>query len=475
MILVILGRAAQFVLLLFANRMATEFLPPVEMGRLSLITAATGLFALFLVSPVGLFINRRLHAWDDLGRARRYLTLHWLHLLVVCMVAAATLLVTQQLGIFDFGFTISWLLLLVCGSLFFNTINQTAIPSLNLLGFPGLFMTLTLGTIATGLLASYLCVQFLGATAEYWLFGQLLGQLAFATIGVRSFFGNLKPAVTPPPLSHANLMAMFNFAWPVALASGFSWLQSQGYRLVSAETLGLASLGLFVAGYGISAGLMAAFESILTTYFQPRFYKSVNDGAPGRFAAWTRYASAFVPSVLLVTFFLAALAPELTRFMVGSNYQSASQFVIWGVLAESARVLVGVYSMSSHAEMKTRLLLWPNVLGALLCIGLVWLLVPGYGAVGVGVARAVSGLVMLVTVHYITVKVLGMAFPYHLAANGLALGAALYALVLPVRTLVGGNDGGYVSAAILMLFAGLILLAMLVWLLLPFVRTRTAP
>lgn len=474
MILVILGRAAQFVLLLIASRLVTEFLAPAEMGRLSLVTAATGLFTLFLVSPVGQFINRRLHAWDDLGRARHYLTLHWLHLIIACGLAALGLVLLQRLGVLSFGLSIGWLLLLVCGSLFFNTINQTAIPSLNLLGFSGMFMLLTLGTIALGLLASYVSVRLFGPSAEYWLAGQLLGQVVFAAIGVWLFFGNLKPATAPQPFSRDKLTALFNFAWPVALASGFNWLQSQGYRLVSVDDLGLAPLGLFVAGYGISAGLMAAFESILTTYFQPRFYKSVNQGAADRSSAWTFYASAFVPSVVLVTCFLAALAPELTRFLVGPDYQSASRFVIWGVLAESARVLVGVYSMSAHAEMKTSLLLWPNALGAFLCIALVCLLVPGYGATGVGIARVASALALVLAVHYVTVGTLRMRFPYALAIKGLLLGGMLCGVVAVLRGPLGSDGGSYVSAGALIGLAGLIFLGMLIWLLLPFVRTRAA-
>ena len=474
LIIITFGRAAQFVLLLVTNRLATEFLPPAEMGRLSLITATTGLFALFLISPVGQFINRRLHAWDDMGRARHYLTLHWLHLVIVCGVAAIGLILLQKLGVLSFGFSIGWLLLLVCGSLFFNTINQTAIPSLNLLGFSGLFISLTLGTIALGLLASFASVQLFGSSAEYWLTGQLLGQVFFAAIGVWVFFGHLKPGTAPRPFSRDKLMAMYNFAWPVALASGFSWVQSQGYRLVSVDTLGLAPLGLFVAGYGIAAGLMAAFESVLTTYFQPGFYRAINQEGGDRSLAWKNYAAAFVPSVVLVTCFFAALAPELTLFLVGPKYQSASQYVIWGVLAESARVLVGVYSMSAHAEMKTNLLLWPNALGAVLCIVLVWLLVPGYGANGVGIARFASGFVLLVAVHYVTVGTLQMKFPYRLAGKGLVLGSLLYGVIALMRIPLGGDGGSYVYAGALILISGLILLGMLIWLLIPFVQPRVS-
>ena len=143
MIVIIFGRAAQFILLLMVMRVATTYLPPEEMGRLSLITAAVAFYALFLVNPVGMFINRRLHAWDELGRAKYYLKLHWIYLLIVSVFAAASLAVLNNTHTFGFQFNTIWLLVLVCGSLIFNTINQTAIPSLNMLELRGRFITLT--------------------------------------------------------------------------------------------------------------------------------------------------------------------------------------------------------------------------------------------------------------------------------------------------------------------------------------------
>ena len=57
-------------------------------------------------------------------------------------------------------------------------------------------------------------------------------------------------------------------------------MQGQGYRYLLEGQLGLAQLGLFVAGYGISAGMIAGFESVLTTYFQPRLYRDVSMTIP---------------------------------------------------------------------------------------------------------------------------------------------------------------------------------------------------
>jgi O-antigen/teichoic acid export membrane protein len=467
-LLIIFGRAAQFILLLIVMRVATTYLPPQEMGRLSLITAATAFYALFLVNPVGMFINRRFHAWDALGRAKYYLKLHWIYLAGVSVVAATSLAVLNQVHAFGFQFNTTWLLVLVCGSLIFNTVNQTAIPSLNLLEFRGWFVTLTLATIAAGLLSSYLLVRNFSATAEYWLLGLLIGQTIFSVAGVKLFFDRLRPPSAVSQPTKVQLGLLFDFAWPVAISVGFNWLQTQGYRFFVADSLGLVALGLFVAGYGISAGLMAALESVLTTYFQPRFYKRVsNNDRDEQSLAWNKYAGAILPSLMLVTFLLVGLAPELTRFMVGPAYQSASQFVVWGVIAEGARVAAGVYSMSAHAKMKTRLLLLPNVLGAVICIALIWALAPPLGAHGVGLARSLAGVAMVIAMHYLMIVVLDMKLPFRMLLRGTAMGAFLLALTVAGRWVMGGTDS-LISAGLLILVSGTAFLPMFYWLLHPY-------
>ncbi len=46
------------------------------MGKVSLITTTTALFALFFVNPVGMFINRRMHAWIAAKSFRSYFHLY---------------------------------------------------------------------------------------------------------------------------------------------------------------------------------------------------------------------------------------------------------------------------------------------------------------------------------------------------------------------------------------------------------------
>jgi O-antigen/teichoic acid export membrane protein len=403
LITIIFGRAAQFLLALVMMRVATTLLSPEEMGRVSLVLTTTAFFALFLVNPVGMFINRRLHAWQASGVARHYLIRYANYLLMVALIAAIGLPWLYMSGVANFGISIGWLILLVCGSLLFNTINQTAIPSLNMLGDSKRFVMLSVATIAASFACATLLAKTVQPTAQYWLFGLLLGQSLLAVFGTKILFARLHTPEIPhasPMIHKRHLQVLFSFAWPVAIAAGLGWVQSQGYRYIVDGQLGLAQLGLFVAGYGISAGMIAAFESVLTTYFQPRLYRDVSTAHPEQQAqAWHRYAAAVIPSLLLTVALIVMLAPELTRLFLGENFQAAASFVVWGALAEAARVLMGVYSLIAHVHMRTRWLILPNLVGAVLSITLCALLIPGFGAIGAGIGLTISGFTVVVMMH----------------------------------------------------------------------------
>lgn len=445
MIIIILGRAAQFLLALAMLRVATTLLSPEEMGRVSLVLTTTAFFAFFLISPVGMFINRRLHAWQASGVARYYLVHYVIHLLMVSIIAAIGLYLLTLQGKIEIGMSVTWLIALVCGSLFFSTINLTAIPSLNLLGDSRKFVLLSVAMAATSFACAVLMVRMAQPSAQYWLMGQLLGQTLIGVIGVKLLFARLQKPVglhATLVIHRRHLQVLFSFAWPIAIAAGLGWIQGQGYRYLMEGQLGLAQLGLFVAGYGISAGMIAGFESVLTTYFQPRLYRDVSMGHPVRQAqAWQRYAAAMIPSLVLTVALIVLLAPEMTRIFLGAHFQSAAEYVLWGALAEAARVLVGIYSLIAHVFMRTRWLILPNLVGAALAITLCALLIPGFGAAGAGTGLVISGFAMVATMHMLLARKVGGGIPPRSVLMAGISAAILCGVASGSRYLFGAADG----------------------------------
>ena len=420
-------------------RVATTLLSPAEFGKVSLVLTTIAFFALFLVNPVGMFINRRLHAWDSAGVAKDYLLLYVIYLLLVALAAAIGLSFFFMIGLVNFGITIGWLILLVCSSLVFNTINQTSIPLLNMLGNSKSFVLLSVATLATSFIFAFLLVN-LQPIAQYWLLGLLLGQIIFALLGTQVLFAKLHDTLKShalPKIGKQHFKELFNFAWPVSIATAFAWLQGQGYRYLMDSQLGLYQLGLFVAGYAISAGIISAFESVLTTYFQPRLYREVTLANPHKQAqAWQRYATAVIPPLILTVSLVIILAPELTRILLGKDFQSAGIFLIWGALAEAARVLMGVYSLIAHVHMRTRGLIMPNIVGAALSITLSALLIPIMGATGAGIGLMVSGFFVVVAMHIFLVKWVGGGVKILPIMKAVAFSIALWAIALSFRHLL---------------------------------------
>lgn len=462
MVITTLGRIGQILLTLLTMRIATTILPPAEMARIFLISSAVAFFAATLISPVGMFINRRLYAWNAKGRVCHYFNYFWFYLLIVSLIATGSMAMLEGVNLFTFHTDLIWLLFLIFGSLMISTMNLLIIPSLNLLGFRAWFVYLTLATTVMSLVMAIFIVILAKPKAEFWLVGLLLGQLLIGLAGGKIFYKHIQSPIPQEDaaikVTNNHVKLMWKFAWPILISAVLIWAQTQSYRFLMGRSLGLVEVGLFVAGYGISAGLISAFESVFTTYLQPMFYKHIsNENVIEQSKAWGEYAGAIFPSLMLVGLMIVATASELTRVMLGPEYWSSSKFVVWGVIAELARVASGVYGMVAHARMKTRLLLIPSLVGASLSIALIWWLMPMYGSNGVGAALMLSSVVAFVLTYASTRNEFAAKFPRRMLIMSMCMGGGMVLLAETLRWAMGRN-GSFVTTAILLLITGVIFL-----------------
>lgn len=352
----------------------TTLLPPTEVGKAALVTTGTAFFALFLINPVGMFINRRLHSWVDAGRVKSNFHAFCAYVVTVAAIASLISWWFVDSGVIRLEMKAYWFAGLVAASLVFNTVNQTLVPSLNMLGRAKPFVALTISTLLLGLLASVSLVRFGGASAALWLSGPLISQVIFSWIAYKTFFKGHGSSLAG--VKRADYKRLFDFCWPISIAVGLNWLHFQGYRFVLAEKFGLADMGLFAAGYGLSTSLMAAIESICTTWFQPRFYRETNSAnADLRSIAWSNYARFMLPLSMLAVTGIIVTAPYLTKIMLGPDYASSSRYVVVGAFAEWIRMLTNIFGLSAHQRMRTRALILPSLVGAfVLGVGLLFVL-----------------------------------------------------------------------------------------------------
>jgi O-antigen/teichoic acid export membrane protein len=429
MLLMAFSRVAQFLLLFLTLKVSTTLLAPSEMAKVFIVTSVVAFFAMLLLNPVGMFMNRRFNEWNVAGKVNAYYRLFWFYLIAVTALSTLVTGAFSALGVIDFHIALNGVLLLIGGSLAINTVNQVVIPGLNLLERRKWFVALSLATTLTSLVAAYLLVSRGSPKAELWIVGILFGQLVFAAIGWRVFFKEIHAGPPQPLPSRSHLLTLLKFAWPISVAVALGWFQLQSYRLVMEATVGLHALGLFATGYGISVGLISAFESIFTSYLLPLFYKEVSaTDADARTRAWKRYAAAILPSILLVAAFILATAPELTRVMLGPAYQESSSYIGWGVVAELFRVTTAVFAMAAHAHMRTKLLMLPGLVGAVSSLALVYGLMRSFGLNGVGAALALSSFATFLVSFASTRMLFHVGWPGKRLWQSAAFGLVLIAL-----------------------------------------------
>ncbi len=475
MLQIVVGRIAQILLLVLTMRIATTLLAPAEMARVFLISSAVALYASLLLNPVGMFMNRRFHAWNTAGKVCYYYNYFWWYLLGISVIAAASLATLSIVSLLMFHTGLIWLVLLIFSSLLISTVNQVVIPGLNLLGHRTWFVYLTLATTAMSLVMAIFMVILAKPSAEYWIVGLLLGQLLIGFLGGKIFYNKINSPIrivgTLSKVNNNHIRLMWKFTWPILISAGLIWTQTQSYRFIMENSLGLAALGLFVAGYGISAAIIAGFESVFTTYFQPIFYKHVSgEDITEQGRAWSNYASAILPSLLLVGFFVVAAAPELTRLLLGGGYSLSSKFVVWGAIAELARVANSVYGMVAHARMKTKILLLPNAIGVVVSITMILWLMPVYGATGVGFALALAGIAVFIATYLATRTELVTTLPYRTLIQSVAVGVALVVVATSARQLMGSE--GIVAALMLLTLLSVIFLLAQYWILRPYLNGK---
>ena len=99
MVLIASGRILNVFLLLLAMKAMTTLLSPAEVGRVYLIISIVAFFSAVFIGPVGMYINRHLHEWNNRGSVRYYLGIYGLYILLVCISLFSSVLRFEVLGI----------------------------------------------------------------------------------------------------------------------------------------------------------------------------------------------------------------------------------------------------------------------------------------------------------------------------------------------------------------------------------------
>ena len=450
---IVFGRLFLFGIAFASVRVLSAVLTPVEIGILVSITTTTSFFAMLFINPVGMFVNRRIISWVKQGKIFSYLIIFFIYLSIISFVTALILLFFSYINLIDFGINNLFAIFLISISLLINSVNQTIIPSLNLVGYEKSFIILSNASAAFSLLFACIFASFSANQPIFWLVGIILGQSLFAIVGTvvfiylvrNKFHHGHRVRLTWMQIKH-----FLNFVLPLSLSVALSWISNQGYRFIIGLELDLAQLGTFFIGYSISAGLIAAIESILTTYFQAHFYRSLNDSnVYENMLAWKKYSSAVVPTLILAASGMIVYSRVLTDLLLDSKFEDAEIFIILGALSELMRALSNVLSIASHGLMRTRILIVPNLLTAIVLLFLCYFFIQFFGIVGVSISLILSNIFNFILIFFTLKKKYNLAIHDKYIFFSISISLVLILISIPLKNI--HYDDFYISKYIFIL------------------------
>ena len=451
---VVFGRIATALISVVSLRITTTLFEPSIYGQLALLGAFQSFCGLFLINPIGQHINRLTHSWWDEGKLLYYLVSYnsYIRAVSLFILVVVAFWWNYHYAENSGGFIISFAAgSAVAAMVYLGTWNGTLVPLLNMLGFRSQSVILMVATASVSLIcATGLVLQ--QKHALLWMFGQIFGLAVGAGWAWRILRHH---ALLKKQVSHqTNSLVLFNkkilldFCLPLAMATGFMWLQTIGYRFWVDSVFGADELGILMVGLGISAQLWVILESFAIQFLYPYFYRHITHGQSDQElgAALSDMISLLLPIYAIFAGLNAVCATALLQLLTNERYHIATPFVVLGAVIEFSRCVTNLWSGAAQAKRETKRVILPYGLGAfvvwlgaigtsyfsteimslvlvLILSGLVTLIsmvvsMQRLLPISIDMGRTIIGLVIMVTCFLAVI-----AFPYH--PNGLYQNLAL--------------------------------------------------
>ena len=362
------GRIVAAVMALIAMSAVTSYLSPEQYGELALLIAIQVFCGLILINPVGQHINLHTHAWWDRGTLLPRLKSFRLYVFAVSTVGGLLVLaIGQEYSVKQFLFTALSMFAMVTAA----TWNATLIHLLNMLGFRAESVLWSTISIIVSLLSSILLVLWL-KSATAWFAGQMVG-LTVGALGAKYVLQKYskQPNHSQNRFSLLDKQIIISYCLPLALATGFMWLQLSGYRFVVEHYWGLTQLGLLAVGLQLAGQIFGLAESLAMQFLYPLFFRRVSDFENNAKVelALSDLINTLVPVYFLLTGLVVFSAQYLLKILVAPQFQDTIIFVMLGACIELCRVLANLLSNAAQVKRKTNSLAPAYAIGSF--IGLV--------------------------------------------------------------------------------------------------------
>ncbi|WP_169302257.1 oligosaccharide flippase family protein [Sulfurimonas autotrophica] len=364
----IIGRVLQVLIAFIAIKIVTYYLVASELGNYYLIVSLASFYGFFFVGPVGQYINRKTHQWY---MEKNLLNVLYLYNYYVVFLSFSSLVMVEILKYFHVIGSIDTVLLSTVLFIYIiaHTWNQTIIPLLNMLEHRISFVVFTVLSQILSLIFAYFLINLFSKEGVIWFFGQAI---SFGVVSLMAFWyfickidNHFNILIAHKLLTKKSIKKVLNFSIPLFIGALFFWIQTQSYPLIIKKYVGSEFLGYFGVGMSIAFAISSAFESIIMQYIYPQMYKNMNN--EDKFSqTMLNIVNLIIPIYLLLSIFVSFFALYIISVLVDEKYFSSYIYIIFGIWIAFFRMSSNLIANTAHSKMKTKKLVFPNFIGAVL-------------------------------------------------------------------------------------------------------------
>ncbi len=229
-------------------------------------------------------------------------------------------------------------------------------------------------------------------SVDGYIVGQACGSATAALIGLAwDLRTALRTLVTTQPKPRA-LEMVRSYGLPFAPMGVLSWLANTADRYALGILAGPAAVGQYVAPFAVASRAMAMIGAPLVDVLRPILFEATNRGdkmgARRVFLIWVALRLTIILAALA---FLALFGPLIGRLLLAPAYRSgATPILMWVAAGYGVQGVVQTIETRLMSLDRTSWLIVPMGVGGLANLAFSFLLIPHFGAVGAGMATALS-------------------------------------------------------------------------------------
>ena len=212
---------------LLSVRIMTTYLSTNAYAEFALFNSIQMFCGLFLINPVGQFLNRHIHVWWQSKQFLHYLKLYNYYIFAVSCIGA---FLAALLNLYKFNTDVVVVFIILFLLIYSTNWNATLVPGLNLLGFRVSSSMLAVLSGLCGLGGAILLMEF-STSSMFWILGQSIGALLGALLAMMALYKfSLELTFSVKNRTPVHKSDLYFFCIPIAISTLFLWVVSRLHR-----------------------------------------------------------------------------------------------------------------------------------------------------------------------------------------------------------------------------------------------------